>query len=275
MANFTQNHDDLLESFIVSSHNDLRALHQLFSKELILSLRLNHVGGKRHQLDPVTNEHGGIDAGMLELDDSSQSSDSIVSSVVELEHLLLLFFLGLARLDTQSSVETLEAVLRDVGKGGSTMLCSDTDTINSGLSDGRTRRVGVGTDLLDNILVNFVSQEIRAEVLNHIIQQVEQELLLGLILIFSKSWHDLGVDLLSKLTAMVLVSLKEKTQNLDQGALQLVFLLNVFFEHGQIIIIQSLVFLGLQLFFLVLFGVVTSILRFVDKAENGLLEHLD
>ena len=275
MTNFTQNHDDLLESFIVSSHNDLRALHQLFSKELILSLCLNHVGGKRHQVDPVTNEHGSIDAGMLELDNSTQSSDSIVSSVVELEHLLLLFFLGLARLDTQSSVETLEAVLRDVGKGGSTMLCSDTDTINSGLSDGRTRRVGVGTDLLDHILVNFVSQEIRTEVLDHIIQQVEQELLLGLILIVSKGWHDLGVDLLSQLTAMVLMSLEEKTQNLDQGALQLIFLLNVFFEHGQIIIIQSLVLLSFQLFFLVLFGVVASILRFVDKTENGLLEQLD
>ena len=74
---------------------------------------------------------------------------------------------------------------------------------------------------------------------------------------------------------MVLVSLEQEPDDLNQDRLQLILLLDVFFEHGQVVIIKLVFVLCLKLLLLLLLGVFTSTLGFSDETEELLLELLN
>ena len=70
------------------------------------------------------------------------------------------------------------------------MLSDHANTIDGSLSDGSELGLRVAADLVDDLGVER-SKEVWAEVLNHIVEDEQKELLLGLGVVLGNLWEDL------------------------------------------------------------------------------------
>jgi len=144
---------------------------------------LFQIVGDGKALEPVLEEtsgHGRVSCERVlsVLDNLSNRSNSVVTSMVELIqlHLLLLDLAGRSHLD--SSLEGLAAILHNWTKVlSSTALGDNSNSIGGSLTEGSVGRGDEATDSLDHELVVSGIKVAWAKVLNNIIQNEESKLL--------------------------------------------------------------------------------------------------
>jgi len=139
--------------------------------------------GDREAAEPVLKElssHSGVSSKSVlsVLDDLSERSNSVVTSMVELVQLelLLLDFASSSQIDT--SLKSLAAVLHDGAEMlGTTALSDDSNSVGGSL----TERRGLGSDeTADSLHHELVVRGLKvagAEVLNDVIENEESEFL--------------------------------------------------------------------------------------------------
>ena len=141
------------------------------------------------------------------------------------------------------------------------------NTIDGSLSDCSELGLRVAADLVDNLGVER-SKEVWAEVLNHIVEDEQKELLLGLGVVLGNLWEDLRDKLLDKVVAVIFVSLKDNADDLAKLNLELLLVLVLFFENLEVLFVKSIFFITLGIFLLILVVLLDSVFRLGNELKD-------
>ena len=88
-------------------------------------------------------------------------------------------------------------------------------------------------------------------------------------------WKHFLPELLYQLSTELFMCLKQSPKNLRQSNLQLMLILVLFFEHGEILVVETILLLALQILFLILLVILLSILRLLQEVKYLLTKHFD
>jgi hypothetical protein len=215
------------------------------------------------------NKGVGLSALLLELENFTEGSNSIVLGVIVLSLLALLFLDRAIHWELDGLLDALEALNLLSHEMGATMLSDHTNSIDRSLSNGRVLRLGVTTDLSDNLWINW-PEEIRSKELNHVVKDEKKELLLLLGIVLCNFWKYCGNELLDKVTAMSLVSLEKNTEDFSESNLELILILVLFLENSKIFLVEFVFFIAFKVLFLVLGVILNSVFRLLDETKDFL-----
>jgi hypothetical protein len=118
------------KSFKSLTNNDLRSLKEGNSKQLVLDLSLFEIVSKGHLAQPEWSKHTNIDASSLEFQYLSESSHSIILSVVVLSQLILFGFHNISHGILNGIFNALKTKITHASKGLSSVFSDHTDSIN-------------------------------------------------------------------------------------------------------------------------------------------------
>jgi len=138
------------------------------------------------------------------------------------------------------------------------VLGNHTNTINSSLSDSAELRAGVRANLIHD-LGEDGAKEFRAEEFNHIIKDEENKLHCVFGAVLGGSWEHFLPELLYQLSAELLMRLEQSSKNLCQRDLQLMLVLILFLEHGEVLVVEAILLLSLPILLLILLIILLSI----------------
>ena len=129
-ADFSKNDDNSFESLSLLTQDVLWSLKKGLSEELVLDLGLFHVVSQRQETKPVWHKGVGFSALLLELENFTESSNSIVFSMVVLGLLALLLLDGCVHWELNCLFDALEALDLLAHEVLSSVLGNHSDTVH-------------------------------------------------------------------------------------------------------------------------------------------------
>lgn len=230
----------------IGTENEAWHLSEHLAKEFNLHNSFLDIVGDGQKTQPVGNQVGGIlrvalYEGILVLNDLTNASNSVITSVMVHSHLLLL------ALDLWGDSELDAALERGEAKLGASLevltcvLCNDTDTVGGGLSESGAVMAGETADGLNHLLEVFGREVRGSEMLNHIVKDEQGELEALLLLAGEASGNDFIAKCEYKLCNKVSMGLHKDAHEFGSANLKVELVGVLLFNKGEVIGIKCVI----------------------------------